>query len=227
MSEIALWGAGTARTLRPIWVAEELGIPYQLHPIGPRTGETRTAEYTRLNRKQKIPLMQRGALLLSESLAICRYLIGAFPGAALVSPTDAAGRAKEDEWCCYIYGELDETALYVMRRHYDLTEIYGEAPKAVQVCREYLRRHFEVIDAHLAKADTVLPGGFGLADIMLVSCLDWALFYGMELPPPMAAYRKRIAQRPAYQKAMDINYAALRAMAKRAAAKKKANDGAA
>lgn len=220
MSEIVLWGAGTARTLRPIWVAEELGIPYELRPIGPRTGETRTAEFTRLSRKQKIPLMQRGELLLSESLAICRYLIGAFPGEGLVSPKDEAGRAKEDEWCCYIYGELDETALYVMRRHYDLTEIYGEAPKAVRVCREYLRRHFEVIDAHLAKAETLLPGGFGLADIMLVSCLDWALFYEMQLPQHMAAYRKRIAQRPAYQKAMDINYAALMA-----AAKKKANHG--
>jgi len=225
MSGIVLWGAGTARTLRPIWVAEELGIQYALHPIGPRTGETRTAEYTRLNRKQKIPLMQRGDLLLSESLAICRYLAGAFPGEALFSPRDEAGRAKEDEWCCYIYGELDETALYVMRRHYDLTEIYGEAPKAVRGCREYLRRHFEVIDEHLAQADTVLPGGFGLADIMLVSCLDWAMFYEMDLPKHMAAYRERIAQRPAYQKAMGINYAALVAMAKKA--KQEEGDGAA
>ena len=42
---ITLWGAGTSRTLRPIWVAEELGVPYDLQPIGPRTGETQTAEY--------------------------------------------------------------------------------------------------------------------------------------------------------------------------------------
>ena len=50
---LELWGAGTARTLRPIWMAEELGLPYELYPIGPRTGETQTEDYTSLNPKQK------------------------------------------------------------------------------------------------------------------------------------------------------------------------------
>ena len=43
--EIILWGSGTARTLRPIWMAEELGLSYVLKPIGPRTGETQTKEF--------------------------------------------------------------------------------------------------------------------------------------------------------------------------------------
>ena len=50
--EIIFWGAGTARTFRPIWMAEELGLSYILKPIGPRTGETQTKEFTSLNRKQ-------------------------------------------------------------------------------------------------------------------------------------------------------------------------------
>ena len=207
--ELQFWGAGTARTVRPIWMAEELGLQYKLHPIGPRTGETQTAEFTRLTRKQKIPLMQHGDVRLSESLAICRYLQNTCASDALAVPQDATARAKEDEWCCYIFGEIDETALYVMRRHDDLTEIYGEAPAAVATCRAYLQRHFAVIDAHLAQCQTVLPAGFGLADMMLVSCLDWALFYGLELPDHMAAYRDRMAERPAYKKAMGINYASL------------------
>ena len=52
-AQLTFWGSGTARTIRPIWVAEELCIEYRLIPIGPRTGETRTAEYTELNPKQK------------------------------------------------------------------------------------------------------------------------------------------------------------------------------
>ena len=107
------------------------------------------------------------------------------------------------------YGEIDETALYVMRRHYDLTDVYGAAPEAVAACRAYLERHFAVVDAHLADNKTVLPAGFGLADIMLMSCLDWAVFYGCEIPAHVAGYRARIATRPAYKKAMGINYAAL------------------
>lgn len=203
---IEFWGAGTARTLRPIWMAEELGLEYRLHRMGPRTGETQTEAFTKLSRKQKIPLMREGGLLLSESLAICRYLRQAHPGAAVAEPRDLAARAKEDEWCSYIYGELDETALYVMRRHHDLTEIYGEAPQAVEVCRAYLARHLEVLDHHLAGREALLDGGFGLADILLVSCLDWARLYAVPLPENVEAYRAAVAQRPAYRKAMAINY---------------------
>ena len=61
---LELWGAGTARTLRPIWMAEELGLPYELYPIGPRTGETQTEDYTSLNPKQKIPLLRYGLSLI-------------------------------------------------------------------------------------------------------------------------------------------------------------------
>ena len=55
--KIKLWGAGTTRTLRPIWMAEELGVDYELIPIGPRTGETQSKEFTDLNPKQKIPFL--------------------------------------------------------------------------------------------------------------------------------------------------------------------------
>ena len=208
-AKITLWGAGTARTIRPIWMAEEMGITYELKPIGPRTGETQTPEYTQMTRKQKVPFMQSDEVSLSESLAICRYMQMIFAPGALNVPEDTATRAKEDEWCLYVYGELDETSLYVMRRHYDLTDIYGRAPQAVVVARAYLQRHFAVIDTHLSAHETLLPSGFGLADIMLMSCLDWAVFYGEDLPKHVGAYRKRHAARPAYKKAMAINYANL------------------
>ena len=69
-----IWGIGTPRSFRPIWVCEELGLDYQHHAIGPRTGETQQPEFTALNRKQKIPFYRDERVSLSESLAICRYL---------------------------------------------------------------------------------------------------------------------------------------------------------
>ena len=151
-AKITLWGAGTARTIRPIWVAEEMGITYKLIPIGARTGETQTPEYTQMTRKQKVPFMQSDEGKPIRKPCICRYMQMIFAPGALYVPEDTATRAKEDEWCLYVYGELDETSLYVMRRHYDLTDIYGEAPQAVVVARAYLQRHFAVIDAHLSCA---------------------------------------------------------------------------
>ena len=93
-----------------------------------------------------------------------------------------------------------------MRRHYDLKEIYGEAPGVVNSCRQYLQRHFKVIDKHLEKNHTIMTGGFGIVDILLTSCLDWAIFYEFDLPKNITIYRERISQRAAYIKAMEINY---------------------
>ena len=104
---LKLWGAGTARTLRPIWMAEELGLDYKLFPIGPRTGETRTEEFSLLSPKQKIPLLADGDFVLSESLSICRYLQNKYPSDSMPLPSTKEERAKEDEWCNYIYGEMD------------------------------------------------------------------------------------------------------------------------
>lgn len=206
LKKIKLWGSKTARTLRPIWIAEELGIKYELLPIGPRTGETLSEEYTKLNPKQKIPFMEHGTFQLSESLAICKYLQNTFPSNNLFIPQTPKDLAKEDEWCSFIYGELDETCLYVMRRHYDLTNIYGAAPNVVESCREYLKRQFRVIEPYLEKKESILDQGFGLADIFFMSCLDWATYYEFILPKNIAVYRDKISNRSAFKKAMEINF---------------------
>jgi glutathione S-transferase len=193
--------------MRPVWVAEELGISYELKPIGPRTGETQTPEFSLLNPKQKIPLLVSGSLCLSESLAICRYLLASFPSDTLYVPQTPEARAREDEWCCYIYGELDETSLYVMRRHGDLGHIYGAAPEVVSAAGDYAAKHLSITADRLGEQQSVLPEGFGLADIMLMTCLDWAIAYHLSLPTELMRYRTHIAQRPAYQRAKAANFA--------------------
>lgn len=206
MTAMSIWGASTPRSLRPIWLAEELGLDYELVPIGPRTGETQTPEYTRLNRKQKIPFLVDGDIRLSESVAICRYLLAAYPNGEVYLPDTIEAKAKEDEWCCYIFGELDETSLYVMRRHSDLAEVYGASEEATAAAAAYLKRHLDVISEHLDGREYLMEQGFSLPDLLLVSCLDWALFYGVELPPAVSLYRDGIAGRPAYARAMRSNY---------------------
>ncbi|MGC6511147.1 MAG: glutathione S-transferase family protein [Parvibaculales bacterium] len=206
---ITLWGAGTTRTFRPIWMAEELGLDYELHPIGPRTGETQTPDYTALTRKQKVPFLVDGDIKLSESLTICRYLREAYQAENVYLPQQLEDRTKEDEWCNYIYGEIDETGLYVIRRHGDLSDIYGAAPDVVSVTQAYVLKHLGVIAQAMIGRDSVMKGGFGVADIVLMSCLDWAKFYGLDLPQELTPYHKCISERPAFQKAMTINYGTL------------------
>ena len=206
MTSMTIWGTGTPRSFRPIWVAEELGIEYEHRAIGPRTGETQTPEYQRLNRKQKIPFLQDGEIKISESVAICRYLREKYGNGSIYQPDTPVALAKEDEWCCYIYGELDETSLYVMRRHGDLGAIYGDCPEAVTSSRGYAEKHFGVIAELLATREFLMADHFSVPDILLMSCLDWAVAYEVALPQGLIDYHARLSQRPAYLSAMQINY---------------------
>ena len=204
--QLTLWGAGTARTLRPIWVAEELGLNYRLEPIGPRTGETKTEAYTTLNPKQKIPFCEVGPVKLSETVAICRYLVARFGNASVLSvPESIEEAAKEDEWLSFIYGELDETSLYVMRRHGALSSIYGEAPAAMASAREYVLRILEVVETALADREFLLRDKFTLADLFLTTCLNWVLNYELPLASSLQTYRDRIILRPTYLRAAEAN----------------------
>ena len=116
--------------------------------------------------------------------------------------------AREDEWVSYIYGELDETSLYVMRRHGDLAPIYGEAPAAMTASRAYAEKHLAVVAEHMTGKDFVVGDQLGLADIMLVSCLDWAVHYDFELEASLLRYRDLHHSRQAYRRAFDVNYRA-------------------
>jgi len=205
MEKPRLWGAGTTRTLRPIWIAEEIGLDYDLVSMGPRTGETKTADYTKLNPKQKIPYLTDCQLQLSESIAISQYLIDQYDGEGkLYAPKTVVEKAKYQEWCCYLLAELDETSLYVIRRHQDLKEIYGDAPEAVAAAFEYFKKYLGVT-ATVMTDRYVVGNGFSLADVILTSCLIWAQKYGIEIPAGLKAYFADIVKREAFQRAITIN----------------------
>lgn len=207
MPGIVLWGAETPRTHRPLWVLEELGVDYIHKPIGSRTGETQDDIFTALAPKQKIPLLEHGNFVLSESVAISRYLMEVTPNTVFWRPQTSQECAREDEWCNFIYGELDETGLYVLRRHEGLPEIYGASKAVSASTRTYVEKQLETAAEMLGDNRTLMPQGFSLADILMMSCLEWAVAYQINMPEALMQYRARIAKRPAFQRSMMKNYA--------------------
>jgi glutathione S-transferase len=97
-----LWGVTTSRTLRAVWALHELSLDYVAHPILPRSGETKTEEFTRLNPRQKIPVLQDGDFTIAESPAIIAYLSDTYgaDGNHLI-PRDPKLRATWLEWCLF------------------------------------------------------------------------------------------------------------------------------
>jgi glutathione S-transferase len=208
--DLTLWGVGTSRTMRPHWMLLELGLEYEFHPIGSRTGETKTDEFMRLNPRHKIPVLRHGSLVLTESAAIIQYLNETFASPdSIYAPGDAGSRAALNEWCYFIATELDAGSLYVMRRHIGLEHIYGAAPKAVESARNYFIENVEAMAPRIAKAGRYLMGErFSVADILMMTCLDWAVLERIPLSEPIHEYRSRVALRPAYRQALERNFPA-------------------
>ena len=123
-NDLTLWGVGTSRTLRAHWMLLELGLEYQFHPIRSRTGETHNADFKQLNPRHKIPVLQHGSFVLTESAAIVQYLAETFASLGRIyAPDDCQSRAVLNEWCFFIMSELDAGSLYVVRRHEGLKEL--------------------------------------------------------------------------------------------------------
>ena len=206
-SNITLWGAGTSRVLRVIWMLEELGLTYLHKKIGSRTGETLTDEYTRINPRQKIPALQDGHLILAESAAIITYLAEKYGKQTTLLPlpgTDAW--ANYLQWCFFIMTELDAHTLYILRRHRGLSHLYGEAPTAITAAIEYFGKQVQVASAAIERNGPYLLGEhFTGADILLTTCLDWATLYEVPIPASSQGYLERVHERFTFQRAQLIN----------------------
>lgn len=208
MNQRIVWGIGSARAFRVHWALHELGLDYETKPVRTRTPAMDTPEFQRISPRKKIPVFKDGELTLFESAAIIHYLGRTYgrDGRQLI-PNDPADRAHCDEWCYFVAMELDATSLYVIRRHGDLPKIYGEAPVAVECAAEYFARQIKVPEQKLSDGRKFILGSFfSVADIMLISCVTWAIRYGRPVPDSLISYRESIIARPAYQTASAVCY---------------------
>jgi glutathione S-transferase len=207
-SPLTIWGISTSRTLRVHWLAHELGISYNTEPVRARTGETQTAKYLTLSPKGKVPMLTHGSLVVTESAAILGYLSEQFgANTEFFVPTNAAERARLNDWCYSIMTEMDAHPLYIIRRHEALADIYGSIPQAVTSAREYFARMAAAIALRMDENQPYIFGQrLSIADILLTTTLTWARSYDLALPQIFSDYLARASARTAYLSAYAHNY---------------------
>ena len=95
-----IYHSQNARSLRVLWVLEEIGAKAEVKtlPFPPRKLQP---EYLALNPAGTVPLMIDGERVMTESLAICEYLVGKNGNSSLVVPPNDPERAPYLQWLWY------------------------------------------------------------------------------------------------------------------------------
>jgi glutathione S-transferase len=210
MSNLIVYGVGSLRSLRVHWALHELDIPYKTEPVRSRSLQTQTSDYIAMHPGRKIPCLQDGAFIISESAAICLYLAEKYGNGSLLPIADVEQRAKFFQICFYTMTELDAHTLYIISKHGgSLMQYYKRSPEAVDVAISGFNQQILVAEGWLNSGSYILSQTFTVADILLCTCLmsavRLAVKFPLEIPDKLIVYMESLQNREVFQQAETVN----------------------
>ena len=198
-----LYHSVDARSLRPLWALEEMGLPYELEvlPFPPRVLKK---DFLALNPLGTIPYLIDGDIRMTESSGICHYLVERY------GKHQFGLRPEHPEYGSYInclfHSDATLTFPQTIALRYGLMEPpERRLPQAVEDYKKWYLARLRLLSAHLLTRDYLCDGRFTIADI----CIGYALFLGTtagldlgaQYAPQVQHYLARLLSRPALLRA--------------------------
>ncbi len=201
---IVLHHCVSARSLRPLWMLEELGLPYELRmlPFPPRA---HARHYLDLNPLGTVPLLEDGATRMTESAAMCQYL------AARHSPGGLDVQAGESAYGAYLnwLHMSDATLTFpqtLVLRYGRFETAERKQPTVVEDYSRWFLARLRAVETAMThgRSDYLCAGRFTAADVAVGYALLLAQHLGLDAQfgPATQAYWQRLQLRPGYQRAM-------------------------
>lgn len=208
---ITLYHSMSARSFRPLWMLEELALPYRLVvlPFPPRV---RDRSYLDINPLGTVPLMIDGDTRMTESAAICEYLCARAPETGLRVDRD------EPDFGAYLnflhFGEATLTFPQTLVLRY--TRFEAPERRQPQVAADYARwflARLRTLEPRLSAGGHLCAGRFTAADVSVGYALKLASYLGLAdgFTPAVAAYWQRLRDRDGYRRALASQQDAARA----------------
>ena len=199
---ITLYHCDGARSFRPLWMLEEMGLPYELKmlPFPPRVF---AKEYMAINPLGTIPFMVDGDTKMSESSGICYYLGRKHGPTQLMVGEDDPAYGAFLNWMYFSDATLTFPQTLVLR----YTQLEPEERRNPQVAGDYAKWFYgrlRTVEAAIAKSETLCADRFTAADIVIGYALRLASSIGLakDFGPNVAAYWGRLQQRDGYKRAV-------------------------
>ena len=186
-----------ACSLSPLIALHEAGLAFEPVLASTKTHKLQDGtDYYTINPKGYVPLLELDdGERLTEGPAIVQYIADQAPQSKLAPPNGTLARYRLQEWLNFITAEL----------HKQFSPLFNAAVpeefKAMQ--RKKLRDRLSWVDGQLEGKSYLMGEDFSVADGYLYTVTNWAQPMNIDLAglDRLAAYRERVAARPAVQQA--------------------------
>jgi glutathione S-transferase len=196
-----LYHSIAARSFRPLWMLEELGLPYQLKVLAfpPRVHDK---SYLDINPCGTVPAFFDGDVRMTESAAICQYLAERHPASGLRVGPDEADYGL---WLNDLhFGEATLTFPQTLVLRYSRFETpERQQPQVVEDYARWFLSRLKTLTPRLERNAFLCAGRFTAADVSVGYALLLAEQLGLQasFTPAVASYWQRLRQRPAFLRA--------------------------
>lgn len=197
---IKLYFAPRTRSVRVLWLLEELGVPYQLERVAfePRP-RVLFAQHTPSG---KFPTIEDGDIVMCESGAIVEYLLERYGEGRLAPAAGTPERARYLQWLHF----AESTAFAPLGIVIWLTRYRDDASQHVELIEDAKSRAangLEFLEQRFGDGPYLVGSTFTAADVMMGFTLAAARMFGVldDRFPALNAYLGRLGARPAFQKA--------------------------
>lgn len=190
------------RAVRPRWLLEELGVPYEIVRLDAFKGDTKSPEYLKVNPLGHVPALVDGGVTIAESGAICLYLADKFPEKKLAPELDSKDRGPYLTWILHAVSSLEPHIAAYFR--------LGRAPDdrkdqaAMDAEKKQLIEEAKTLDEALVGRTFLVGDSFTAADVFVSQVMTWGrrmkMFGGADLPN-VEAWLQRLRERPALVRA--------------------------
>ncbi|MBS0367445.1 MAG: glutathione S-transferase family protein [Proteobacteria bacterium] len=197
--EVVFYYNPMSRSRTVLWMLEETGAPYRVELVNFTTGEHKKPAFLAVNPMGKLPAIVHRGVVVTETSAICAYLADAYPAARLAPALTEPVRGSYLRWMFFAAACLEPAH---MDRMLERPPVSRTTALGYGTYEDVMR----VVEAALTPGPWLLGRQFSAADVYLGNQLRFGqMMKSIEPRPVFLAYLGRLTQRPAYQRAEEIN----------------------
>ncbi|MBY0330190.1 MAG: glutathione S-transferase N-terminal domain-containing protein [Acetobacteraceae bacterium] len=182
---------------------EEAGADYTLRRIDFERQEQRSPGYLEVNPKGRVPALATPRGVLTETPALLGFVAQSFPAAQLAPVDDPFAFARLQDFNNYLCSTVHVAHAHRMRGHR-----WVDDEAAIEAMRRRVPQSvhdaFRVIEEGMLAGPWVMGEAYTVADPYLFTLARWLERDGVDPArlPRIAEHRRRMAERPAAQRAL-------------------------